>query len=189
MLSVLYADGDRELRDTYAELFALRGIQARASGGGVDCLKQLRESAPDLLILDLELPWGGGLGVLGVMREEPHLRQIPVVMTSAASPVETLNLLTISPVVKSLPKPFRLAELLETIDGAPALEDLASKLEREIHMHTGRRVHDLRVDCVNGTALVRGRVRSYHAKQLVLVAAMRVLQGSGVEPRFEVEVE
>jgi len=71
----------------------------------------------------------------------------------------------------------------------PATESLSSKLEREIQMHTGRRVHDLRVDCVNGAALVRGRVRSYYAKQLVLVAALKVLQGSGVEPIFDVEVD
>ena len=201
MLTVLHADEDRELRETNADIFASRGFHVRTAGGGVDCVEKLRQFAPDLLILDLELPWGGGDGVLAVMREDLHLRQIPVVMTSAVLSVETLNRLTSPPVVSTVAKPFHLAELLDTFvrtketglsasdsieDGPP---DVVIHLEREIQKRTGRRVQDLRVKCVGGALFVNGRAPSYHTKQLVLVAAKNYLAGRGIEVHFDVDVE
>jgi len=69
MLSVLHADGDRETRITHADFLASRGFQMQTAGDGIDCLQKLRQAVPDLLILDRELPWGGGDGVVAVMRE------------------------------------------------------------------------------------------------------------------------
>jgi DNA-binding response OmpR family regulator len=196
MLSVLHADGDRDLQETHADFLAARGFQVHTAGGGVDCVQKLRQLAPNFLILDQELPWGGGAGVLAVMREESRLCRIPVVMTSAVSSVETLNKLALPPVVSTFAKPFRLTELLETIvgprksdDGTPGNEDLIMNLEREIQLRTSRRVQDLRVECVGGALFVHGQVKSYHAKQLILVAAMNYLAGRGIEVGFDVEVK
>ena len=33
----------------------------------LECLAQLRQWRPDVLVLDADLPWGSGLGVLSVM--------------------------------------------------------------------------------------------------------------------------
>lgn len=208
MRTVLHADGDRDLQETHVEFLASQGFQVHTAGGGVDCLQKLRLLAPKFLILDHELPWGGGAGVLAVMREEPRLRQIPVVVMSAVSSVATLNKLTSPPVVSSFAKPFRLTELLETMiglrnakvrvegdhqsgpsdDGTPRNEELIMNLEREIQMRSWGRVRDLRVECIDGLMLIHGQVRSYHAKQLVLVAAMNYVAGRGIEVAFDVEV-
>ena len=46
----------------------------------MECLKALRETPPDVLVLDTELKWGGADGVLAVMDEEDGLSKIPVVL-------------------------------------------------------------------------------------------------------------
>jgi two-component system, chemotaxis family, chemotaxis protein CheY len=196
MLSVLHADGDRHLQDTHADFLASRGFQVHKAEGGVDCVQKLRQLAPNFLILDHELPWGGGAGVLAVMREEPRLRRIPVVVTSAVSSVATLNKLALPPVVGTFAKSFRLTELLEAIVGLRMSADVTSDsenlimdLEQEIQLRTSRRVQDLRVECVDGALSVHGQVQSYHAKQLILVAAMNYLAGRGIEVAFNVEVK
>jgi CheY-like chemotaxis protein len=109
--AVLIADADPELCDLYWRFFSHHGWEVRASGGGVDCLAQLRHSSPRLLILDLQLPWGGGDGLLEVMRGDPSLARIPVVLTTTAALPEALSGLLSPPVVQALWKPFSLTAL------------------------------------------------------------------------------
>ena len=113
--AVLIADADPELRDLGRQFFSLHGWLARAAGGGVECLSQLRRYSPQLLILDLSLPWGGADGLLAVMRDDPWLAGIPVVLTSADAPTEALFGLVSPPVVHALGKPFSLTALLEMV--------------------------------------------------------------------------
>lgn len=44
------------------------------ASNGLECIARLRQLAPELLVLDLDLPWGGGDGVLAYLAEEPSLR-------------------------------------------------------------------------------------------------------------------
>lgn len=43
----------------------------------------LRESLPDVLVIELELPWGGGDGVLELSHEQLELHRVPVFVLSA----------------------------------------------------------------------------------------------------------
>jgi CheY-like chemotaxis protein len=112
MQTVLFADADRELCEIYGGLLASYDYQVEVAGNGVECMTKLRQLLPDLLILDLDLPWSSGDGVLAVMREDPRLALIPVVLT-ATGPTQALDrLLATRLVVQLLTKPFRLPALL-----------------------------------------------------------------------------
>ena len=67
--SVLLADADANLVGLYQRFLLGRGFRARVVHNALDCMSQLREKAPDVLVLDPGLPWGGGGGVLALMRE------------------------------------------------------------------------------------------------------------------------
>ena len=104
MPTVLCADADRELRDVYVWLLSSYGFRVETADDGLECLAKLRQFVPDLLLLDLELPWGGGDGVLEVMRGNLSLLPVRVMLTSSvASP----------PAVQALAKPFQLSALVE----------------------------------------------------------------------------
>lgn len=113
MPTVLFADANREFRDDYVWWLSSCGFKVETADDGLECLAKLRQFVPDLLILDLELPWGGGEGVLGVMREDPWLLPTRVVLTSAVAPAQVLDGLASPPVVQALTKPFQLSALME----------------------------------------------------------------------------
>jgi CheY-like chemotaxis protein len=59
------------------------GFSVQLTYSGVDCVTALREFRPDVLVLEANIPWGGGDGVLAVRDEEPELKNnLVVILTS-----------------------------------------------------------------------------------------------------------
>lgn len=81
---VLLADPDAYIAATYADCLRQRGALVTTAGTGLECLERLQDFAPDLLVLEPELLWGGGDGVLAVLHEQPELRPAFVVLVSYA---------------------------------------------------------------------------------------------------------
>lgn len=77
---LLIADADSYLSDLYQKYFGAHGYSVRVASGGVECLTALRETTPDVLVLDTELKWGGADGVLAIMDEEDGFATIPIVL-------------------------------------------------------------------------------------------------------------
>lgn len=86
---LLIADADGYLSDLYLKYFGAHGYCVRVASGGVECLTALRETPPDVLVLDTELKWGGADGVLSVMDEEDGLSAIPVVLLNDSNGMST----------------------------------------------------------------------------------------------------
>jgi two-component system phosphate regulon response regulator PhoB len=83
--SVLIADSDPELLELLEDFLSEQGFIVGTTSGALDCMTKLRLSPPDVLLLDWDLRWGGGDGVLARLREETDIPAIPVVlMTSRA---------------------------------------------------------------------------------------------------------
>ena len=81
---LLIADRDAELCEVYRRFLTERGYEVETSTDGLDCLAKLRQVTPAVLVLDLELLWGGGDGVLAWLREERPAPRIPVLLTATA---------------------------------------------------------------------------------------------------------
>jgi CheY-like chemotaxis protein len=120
--TVLIAEGDDELRYSLACFFGAHGYEAATAAGGLECVRQLRQRRPLACVLDQELRWGGSAGVLAVMRDDPDLRHIPVILTSARGPWVPWSDGWEPPVVQALGKPYLWTDLLDWIDGAATRE-------------------------------------------------------------------
>ena len=115
---LLIADRDAELCELFRRYLTERGYEVETSTDGLDCLAKLRQVTPAALVLDLELLWGGGDGVLAWLREESSAPRIPVLLTATAAHPRNIAAFNEPPVVDYLPKPFALAGLLERICSA-----------------------------------------------------------------------
>ena len=113
-VSVLIAQADESSAEGCKRLLSLCNFQVETVSNGIDCLRSLRQVPPDLLLLDPELPWGGGEGVMAIMREGDDIAAVPVILLCGRSenPVSELMMF---PVVECLEEPFSIATLIKTI--------------------------------------------------------------------------
>ena len=56
------------------------GFSVTTAKSGLECLSQLLTRPPDLLVLDPELPLGGGYGVITMMREDHDVLLVPALI-------------------------------------------------------------------------------------------------------------
>jgi CheY-like chemotaxis protein len=84
MGKVLVVDDDADLCETCVDLLESVGHEVQAVGSSLqamECLIQGRMK-PDVVLLDLNLPGGSGIVVLGLIRRLPRLSHTKVVIVS-----------------------------------------------------------------------------------------------------------
>ena len=77
---------------------------------GAECLAQLPEVKPDLILLDVVMPEMDGWAVLKTLKEDPYLKDIPVIMVSI---VENKPMALDVGALDSLTKPIAWDRLLD----------------------------------------------------------------------------
>jgi CheY-like chemotaxis protein len=60
-----------------------RGYRVVEASDGVEAVEVARRESPDLVIMDIEMPQMNGLTATQRIREEEHLRNVPIVAVSA----------------------------------------------------------------------------------------------------------
>lgn len=81
---ILVCDDETHLREMVAEYLGERGYAVIEAGNGAELKTVLQSSAPDLIILDVNMPGADGLTVLRELRIDSN---VPVIMLTAASEV------------------------------------------------------------------------------------------------------
>jgi diguanylate cyclase (GGDEF)-like protein len=80
--TVLLVEDDAEIREMYALRLRQAGYQTLAVGDGEKALKSAAKLEPDLILLDMHLPFMDGETVLMRLRADARLRRVPVVVIS-----------------------------------------------------------------------------------------------------------
>lgn len=116
MARVLVIDDDEAIRSVVTLLLSQKGHQVEAAQNGRRGIKAVEEKDFDLLIVDIFMPEMDGLETIRLLRGvKPDLPVIVISGSNAAAP-DFLNMATKLGAIESLRKPFRPAELLETVD-------------------------------------------------------------------------
>jgi len=87
------------------------GHQVDAVGDGRQALDKLCDAAYDLVLLDLWMPIMDGYDLLGEMRSNPELRDVPVIVVSSLDDAESVDRAINLGAEEHLPKPFDLTLL------------------------------------------------------------------------------
>jgi adenylate cyclase len=88
--TILIADDNRVNRLLLARGLERQGHTVVFAEHGGEALDLLRQQRFDLILLDVVMPELDGYGVLAELERDPHLRDIPVVMTSALDELDAV---------------------------------------------------------------------------------------------------
>ncbi|MBI1862704.1 response regulator transcription factor [Candidatus Microgenomates bacterium] len=83
--SILVVDDDRDFLLYVKDILIKTGYTVRTAGKGIDAIKSVDQQAPDLVILDLNLPDMKGEGVCVEIRKEHPM--IPIIMLTSKDTV------------------------------------------------------------------------------------------------------
>ncbi len=112
--SILLVEDDEGVRESVAECLASVGYAVRPVANGALALDALRTGRrPDVILVDLVMPVMDGGELVAAVRANAALRDVPVVLMTAASATSTAAL---PPADAYLEKPFQLDELLSIVE-------------------------------------------------------------------------
>jgi DNA-binding response OmpR family regulator len=114
---ILCVEDEPEMIDLMRLILGRRGFEVKGAMGGKEGLKMIRESAPDLILLDLMMPDMDGWEVYQQLKADEKTRDIPViVVTAKAQSIDKVLGLHIAKVDDYIAKPFSPQELLNSVE-------------------------------------------------------------------------
>jgi signal transduction histidine kinase/CheY-like chemotaxis protein len=113
-LTVLVVDDDPTMHDVLTSTLAREGYRLLHARDGAEALDILRKSPPDIVTLDVMMPGVDGWSVLGLMKSDPDLAHIPVIMITI---VDDRNLGYSMGASEYMTKPIDRARLVALIRG------------------------------------------------------------------------
>jgi CheY-like chemotaxis protein len=114
---ILCVEDEALMLDLLRHFVETAGYTFLGAQDGVEALEVMQHEHPDLVLLDLMLPEVDGAEVLLKKKEEPAIRDIPVVaVTALASPFDQIMWKRHTEIKDYITKPFKRQELLDTIE-------------------------------------------------------------------------
>jgi len=112
---ILSIDDSRTIRLIVAKAFQPYDVTMYEGADGEKGLAVAAEEKPDLIILDVTMPVMDGVTMLGKLKEDPTLKEIPVIMLTAESGRENVLQIARMGVRDYLVKPFKENQLIEKV--------------------------------------------------------------------------
>ncbi|HEX9405230.1 MAG TPA: Hpt domain-containing protein [Steroidobacteraceae bacterium] len=112
----LVVDDSITVRRVTQRLLERNGMRVLTAKDGVDAVSLLQEHLPDVILLDIEMPRMDGYEVAAHVRNDPRLKNIPIVMiTSRVSEKHRARAIELG-VDDYLGKPYQESQLLDAIE-------------------------------------------------------------------------
>ena len=125
MAKILVIEDDLAFRDLLRLHLRQGGHAVQTAEDPEEGLRSLLETPPDLILLDLDLPYLSGFEVLEALRADPASQRIPVIVVTGHAEDEVHERCRTIGIEGFLTKPFKSEHLLQGIARA-----LASRAEK-----------------------------------------------------------
>ena len=112
---ILVVDDEPKIRHFIKEALELREYDVAAAASGPDALEQLKQQKADLILLDVMMPVMDGYEVYHLLKEDPMMRDIPVIIVTAKGERKDRQLGMESTTYNYLAKPFQLEDLVAKV--------------------------------------------------------------------------
>jgi len=118
-LILIVEDNEKNLK-LLRDILQFKGYRTLEAGTARDGIRLAQDKAPDLVLMDIQLPDMNGAEALKQLRGDPRTSAIPVLAVSASVMPEELNLILASGFDGFQSKPIKVAEFLEAVATALA---------------------------------------------------------------------
>ena len=126
--TILVADDDADIREILRDTFDSLGARIVTAIDGQDCLNRVEADAPDVLLLDIEMPVKSGLQVLQDLRRRGS--ETTIIMITAYGTIERAVQAIKQGAYDFITKPFDLDHITLVVEKALEREKLKRGLER-----------------------------------------------------------
>lgn len=110
-IRILLVDDDHKLVQGLRVGLLAEGYEVLTAVNGVEGLKAARRQQPDLIVLDVNMPWMDGLEVCRRLREDDHFQQTPILMLTSNNTIDDRVAGLDQGADDYLAKPFNMREL------------------------------------------------------------------------------
>ncbi len=115
MARIIIADDDEIVATIVCDALFGAGHAVGWVSDGERALEVVRRRAPDLLILDCNMPGKSGIMVLRELRQSPHFYRLPVLMLTARGSTSDEEIARYEGANDYLTKPFDPVELIDRV--------------------------------------------------------------------------
>ena|SRR5438552_115967 len=113
---ILVVDDDENILNLERTILEQKGFEVTTAGGGAEALQILAGHAFDLVLLDVMMPEVDGFMVCRKIKEDPRLKDVPVIFLTAKGGGEALAEGFESGAVMYINKPFTANKLLTIVN-------------------------------------------------------------------------
>jgi DNA-binding response OmpR family regulator len=116
MAKILVAEDEKQIADMIAFKLTNSGHEVIRAQDGEEAMKLAKRDIPDLIMLDAMMPGLGGFEVLRLLKLDPTLRSVPVIMVTAKGHERDVLSGLRGGAVDYVVKPFSLKELAARVE-------------------------------------------------------------------------
>lgn len=113
--TILVIDDEADLLSTIQTRLEWNKFKVLTASNGYQGLEIAASQKPDLILLDNNMPEMSGLEMLEQMRENPELKNTPVIMVTAVCEPKKIDAASSLGVSDYITKPFDFADLMQKI--------------------------------------------------------------------------
>jgi DNA-binding response OmpR family regulator len=113
--TILVVEDEMSIRSGVERLLRLEGYTVHGADDGRGGLLQAMIVKPDLVLTDIHMPFIDGFALLAEIRQSDELKQVPVIMLTAADDRATRKRAMDAGADDYVTKPFRREDLLKAI--------------------------------------------------------------------------
>lgn len=90
-ISILIAEDDEFIRDIYNRIFSMNGYNVILATNGMEALEKMEDVTPNLILLDIMMPYQNGKEVFKKIKQNDRLKDVPVVFLTNVSAQDDLE--------------------------------------------------------------------------------------------------
>jgi two-component system aerobic respiration control protein ArcA len=113
--TILVIEDDETMRAAMKKIFEMDGFVVKLAADGTELSTVLDNSPPDLILLDIGLPWLNGFELGQMLKEHRELKKIPLVFVSGKTSDEDIKRAFEIGANDFIKKPFEIEKLKKTV--------------------------------------------------------------------------